>query len=130
MCGTFTVQTDPSRGLLLLTLSGFFNRCETLALRDARDAALAGLGTAPNQHVTLCDVSSCKIQAQDIVEVFATMLADPASASSRLAIVTGSSLARMQVRRLTRQRSGLAFFDARRDAEAWLFEESRTIPIQ
>jgi len=122
MTANFSVRTESGRGLLILELSGFFTEGEIAGLAAARDAALATLGTAPNRHVTLCDVSECKIQPQEIVETFRSMLIDPRVAAARLAIVTGSSLARMQVRRLV-DRPSLAFFRSRPEAEAWLFAE-------
>jgi len=123
MTANFSVHTQADRGLLILELSGFFTVEEVAAFAAARDTALATLGTPPNRHVTLCDVSECKIQPQDIVETFRAMLIDPKVAAARLAIVTGSSLARMQVRRLV-DRPNLAFFTARREAERWLFAET------
>ena len=47
--------------------------------------------------------------------------------SRRIAVVTGSSLARMQVRRIL-SRNDAAFFDAEEDAEAWLFEDRAAMP--
>jgi len=124
MTANFSVQTDPERGLLIFELEGFFTVDAVASLAAERDAALAKLGTEPNRHVTLCDVSRCKIQPQEIVEAFRSMLIDPRVAAARLAIVTGSSLARMQVRRLV-DRPNLAFFPSRRQAEVWLFADTR-----
>jgi len=123
MTANFSVHTQSDRGLLILELSGFFTVEEVAAFAAERDAALATLGMPPNRHVTLCDVSECKIQPQDIVETFRAMLIDPRVAAARLAIVTGSSLARMQVRRLV-DRPNLAFFPSRGEAERWLFAET------
>lgn len=121
MSKDYTIATDPARGLLILRLSGFFDP-ESVARLDAeRREALARLGTAPNRHVTLCDVSACKLQAQDIVAAFGRVLADPAAASRRIAFVTGSSLARMQIRRML-SRAGMACFETTAQATAWLFE--------
>ena len=116
----FRIATDDSRCLLRIELGGFFEAADVVALAGERAMAIGRMRCGRNRHVTLCDVSACKIQAQDVTEVFAAMIADPAFQSRRLAIVTGSSLARMQVRRML-QRDGAAYFDDVASAEAWLF---------
>lgn len=60
-----------------------------------------------------------KIQAQDIVDAFSRVVGHPRFRSQRLAFVTGSSLSRLQTRRLA-DREGGEFFGAVADAEAWL----------
>ena len=118
---TFSVSIDPRCKLLRVRLSGFFQVDDVAALEVEKRAALARLGTAPNDHVTLVDVSACKLQPQDVFRAFQAAIADPRYMARRIAFVTGDSLSRMQVRRML-TRDDADFFDHVDTAEAWLFE--------
>ena len=119
MNGHFDITIDPARKLLRITLRGFFSAENVGEYLVAKNAALTRLNCRPNQHVTLVDVSASKLQSQDVVRAFQSTIADPRHQSRRIAIVTGSSLARMQVRRLlTRDNAGC--FETIEEAEAWL----------
>jgi len=118
---TYTMAIEPQRCLLRVTMSGFFALKNVAALEADRRKALARLGCARNTHYTLVDVSACKLQPQEVVGAFQSALADTRFMSRRIAFVTGSSLARMQVRRMM-TRDDADFFDTVKDAEAWLFE--------
>jgi len=124
MDATFDVTIEPGRKLLRVSLGGFFALGDVAALEVEKRAALVRLGCGPNQHVTLVDVTACKLQPQDVVGAFQATIAEPRYMARRIAFVTGSSLARMQVRRMT-TRNDAAIFDSVKAAEAWLFE---TIP--
>lgn len=118
MTGTYQLGTDPAHGLLRIKLAGFFDR-ETLERFAAEKAvAIASLGRAPNQHVTLCELIDCKLQAQDVVGAFARLIADPRSRARKLALVTDSPLGRMQLRRIIGDHARI--FDTRVEAERWL----------
>ena len=118
---TYSMAIEPRRCLLRVTMSGFFALEDVAALEADRCRALDRLGCARNQHFTLVDVSACKLQPQDVVRAFQSALAKPRYMSRRIAFVTGSSLARMQVRRML-TRDDADFFDTVEAAEAWLFE--------
>ena len=115
-----SIETDPSRDLLVLTLGGFATVDETNGFARAMADAVARLGCEPNQHVTLCDISGMKIQSQDAAQQFGVLLADRRYQSRKIAFVLGSSLARMQLRRLITSRVAECFED-RVTAERWLF---------
>lgn len=117
----FSVTTDPALHLLRVIMGGFFGINDVARLAEAHRIARLQLRCAPNQHLTLVDVSDCKLQAQEVVSAFQKMIGDPRYASRRLAFVTGSSLARMQVRRIL-TRPGTGLFDDVAQAEAWLLE--------
>lgn len=121
MSPTFSVTTDPARKLLRVILSGFFDLQDVAAVEVKKRAALVKLGCAQNEHITLVDVSACKLQPQDVVRAFKVAISDPRYMSRRIAFVTGSSLSRMQVRRML-DRDDAAFFDTVDAAEAWLFK--------
>lgn len=116
----YTINVDPARDLLEFTLTGFFAPEDVARFAADKKAAYARLTCPRNGHLTLVDVSDCKIQPQSVVDAFRQVLADPNHQARRLAFVTGSSLARMQVRRLAEHRA-LRYFEDRASARVWLF---------
>jgi hypothetical protein len=126
MDATYSVTIDPRRGLLHIELGGFFSLTDVEALEAEKRAALSRLGLPRNTHLTLVDVSRCKLQAQDVFRAFQSAIADTRYMARRLAFVTGSSLARMQIRRMT-TRDDAKFFATIAEAEAWLFEPAAAI---
>lgn len=117
MDANFSIDPEPRLNLMRVRMSGFFSGADVGAFSTAYRAGLATL--QPNQ-LTLVDITEMKIQAQDIVGAFASMLATPEIRSRKLAFVCGSTLARLQAQRLT-DRPGVEFFRTVEDAEAWLF---------
>jgi hypothetical protein len=122
---TYEIMIEPARKLLRVTLSGFFEERDVESLEAAKIAALGRLGLAPNQHLTLVDVSSCKLQPQDVVRAVQSAINDPRYMAKRIAVVIGTSPARMQVRRVL-LRDDAAFFDTTEAAETWLFQALET----
>ena len=119
MLPTYSISIDPHRYLLRLSLSGFFDRPTLTRFVADRNAAVVRLGCRPKSHVTLCDLTACKLSTPEIVEDFRQMVGDPRYASRRLAFVVEASLARMQLRRVV-QRDDVAYFTDVADAERWL----------
>lgn len=122
MSADFTIDVEPERDLVRIRMSGFFTPEDIDAFLAARATAHGRLTCAPNQHLTLNDLREMKIQAQESVEMFRTMLADPAYRSRRLAFVMGRTLARTQLNRALDQRYARCFEDVP-TAEAWLFAD-------
>jgi hypothetical protein len=120
MAAHFTVRAEPSRDLIRITMSGFFNPDDIQAFCDARAAEHARLTCGPNQHVTLNDLRAMKVQAQDVVAAFQNLLADPAYRSRKLAFIVDRTLARSQLMRALNGRTAKCF-ENRVDAEQWLF---------
>ena len=123
MTSGYEIQLDPVRKLMTLTLSGFFDVQQVPKIADDIAAAIGRLNCPPNQHLTLVDVCDSKLQAQDTVAAFGAIIARPHLMARRLAVVVGSSLARMQVRRIL-LRDDAQVFDSRTEARAWLFGDS------
>jgi hypothetical protein len=126
MTAEFSIAPDRMRGLLHVTMGGFFTPDDVAAFRNELEIKLQLLRCSPNAHVMLCDVRCMKIQPQEIVSTFAQIVGNPRYRSRRLAFVTGSSLSRLQARRLT-DRDGVSFFQHIELAEQWLFQ---TIPSE
>ncbi len=115
----YTIETEPARDLVRITLSGFFSSGDVGRFNAERIAAYAAFGPAIKRHVTLCDVRALKIQPQEVVAAFAELAGDPRYISRRLAVVTGASLAKTQTKRAT-ERDSVAYFSNTAEAEAWL----------
>ncbi|HEX8415552.1 MAG TPA: hypothetical protein VF637_16980 [Sphingomicrobium sp.] len=119
---SFEITVDVASRLVRLKVGGLFTLDDVQAFAAEQRAAYAKLGTARGRHRTLCDVSECKIQLQEVFAAFRQLLDDPWLMSERMAFVTGRSPAKMQVRRLI-SRDTCRFFDGVREAEQWLREQ-------
>ena len=130
MSSAFRLSADPRRNLLVIELSGFFEEADVSRFAAEKQAAHRELACRPNEHVTMVDVTDCKIQGQAVVGAFAAMIADQRYKGRKLAFVTGSSLAKMQVRRLIEGKAEARCFDNRNVAEAWLTEDCVAAPAR
>jgi hypothetical protein len=125
MQGSYTIEIDDQRNLARMTLKGFFNPDLLRQFVEERNARYARLSPG---HVTLADVREMQIQTQDMVDAFRRMLNDPASQSRKLAFVTASSLARMQLIRAAEARVA-RLFETVEGAEAWLMSDDAGEPL-
>jgi hypothetical protein len=123
MSAEFSIDVDPAQSLVRIRMSGFFAPEDIAAFLAARREAHARLTCGPNEHLTLNDLRDMKIQAQESVELFRDLLADPAFRSRRLAFVIGRTLARTQLGRALDRRYARTFEDPWA-AEAWLLSGS------
>ena len=119
MSGHFTISAEPKRDLVRIKMSGFFTRDDIERFIAARREAHAQLYCGPNEHLTLNDLTEMRIQSQDMVDAFRTLLADPHYRSRRLAFIIGPTLARSQLFRALDARCARTFDDPWA-AEAWL----------
>lgn len=119
MMPRMSIDVEPQRDLVRITLAGFFAPADVARFVAERDAAHQRLRCGPNQHLTLVDIRAMRIQSQDSVAAFQQVLGDPRMVSRRLAFVVARSLARLQIRRAAAEREA-AYFTAIEDAEAWL----------
>lgn len=115
----FEIILNRDDGCITLRMGGFFQPTDIEDLALALTHAIERLGTEPNAHRTLCDITAMKIQTQESVAIFAGVVGSPKLRSAKLAFVTGATLARMQARRLT-SRENVAFFDDVEQALCWL----------
>lgn len=113
-------HTELERDFVQITLAGFFDADMLSRLRDARLNALAQLYCEPNQHLTLVDISGLRLQPQTLLPRFCAEIGDPGLRSRRLAFIVGSSVVRMQLRRVT-VRDDLFVAPSTEAARAYLF---------
>ena len=115
----YVITVDRVAAFVRIRLGGFFTVDDVRDFAAAQARAYAALATARGRHITLCDVSECKIQLQEVVEAFRGLLTDKSLMSERMAFVTGVSPAKMQIRRLI-ARDTCRFFEDVGSAERWL----------
>lgn len=120
----FTISVDRRRGMVKIVMNGFFTADDIEDFLEARREAHASLGWPRYRHLTMNDVREMKIQAQEVVERFQNLLADPEYRSRRLAFIVGPTLARLQLERALAGRDDARCFEDPAEAEAWLFEEA------
>ena len=125
MNGSATITVDRECRILTFHAEGFFDEEGVTRLAEKKAAALRSLGGRPSDHVSIVDVTKCKIQSQEIVVAFASLIQDRTSASKRLAFVAGPGcLMRMQLRRMKGGEEVSRLFDDVASAKQWLMDES------
>lgn len=130
MSDKFTFILDRSRGLVRISMQGFYNLEDVAAFFDGRRKAHAELGLPPNTHLTLNDLRGMKIQQQEVVQAFQSGLAVPEEKARKLAIVVDAAIARAQANRAINSPDTRYFTDIE-SAEAWLFEDkSMAAPLR
>ena len=119
MSASYNIAVDRFRKLLEVTLTGFFSPADAGRVIQEIRESISGLPGPANSHVTLVDVRQLKLQPQDVIAAVAGQIANPRYRSRRLAFVVGSSVARMQVRRLL-IRDEVGVFEDPDEAKRWL----------
>ena len=115
----FDIVVEPEHKLIRANLHGFFDPATVAQFGRAVQMASAGMGCRSGEHLLLVDTTGCTLQAQEVVGAFQALITDSPLKSKRIAIVTGGSLSRMQVRRILVRDQALMFDDAD-DAEYWV----------
>jgi len=119
----FTFVIDRDRGLVRISMHGFYGLRDVAAFFDARRKAHAELGLPDNAHMTLNDLRGMKIQSQEVIQAFQQGLAVPEEKARKLAIVVDAAMARGQANRAINS-SDTRYFTDVESAEAWLFAEA------
>jgi hypothetical protein len=127
MTAKFSFRIDRARGLVRITMAGFYDLGDVAAFFEARRSAHAELGLPPNQHLTLNDLRRMQIQKQDVIEAFQTGLAAPEEKARKLAIVVDAAMARSQANRAIASPDTRYFTDVA-EAEAWLLADEEVAP--
>ena len=123
MSDKFTFTLDRDRGLVRISMHGFYRLRDVAAFFEARRGAHAALGLPRNAHVTLADLRDMKIQQQEVIEAFQQRLAVPEERARKLAIVVDAAMARAQASRAI-SASDTRYFTDVESAEAWLFADA------
>ncbi len=114
----YRIEGNHSKGVLIATLSGMMTVAEVGSYID--DVKRAFVAHRLRQYSMVIDVSACPIQHQDVIQAMGEHMASMPKATA-LAVVTGSSLAKMQVRRLFTQPYA-RIVDTVADGVAWVSE--------
>lgn len=116
----FTITHQPTYNIVEAALSGFFDMDEFERYVAEVEPIIRRAARQPDSYLMLLDVSGCAIQSQVIMAAFQGHLANVPKA--RLcAVVTGSSIVRLQVRRVMGA-PNLKMFESRENGLAWLIE--------
>ena len=129
MSEKFRFEIDRARGLVRITMSGFYEPEDIAAFAEARKKAHAELGMPPNKHMTLNDLRDMKVQSQDTVRAFQAMLTAPEYRSRKLAFVVDRNLAAMQLERTLIARDAQIFTDVA-SAERYLFADEDNAEVR
>jgi hypothetical protein len=127
MSQKFTFTLDRDRGLVRITMHGFYTVADVAAFLEARRKALAELGLPRNTHITLNDLRGMQIQTQEVIQAFQQGLAVPEEKARKLAIVVDAAMARSQANRAINSADTHYFSDVEA-AEAWLFADGPAVP--
>jgi hypothetical protein len=119
LAGSIEVTVDAAQRLVTYTIVGFLDAELARRLGERQTAAMAQLRCSANMHLTMIDISRCKIQPQDVIETFRGILADSRYQARKLAVVVGSSLAKMQIRRVL-HRDTVTYVETAAEARRWL----------
>jgi PhoPQ-activated pathogenicity-related protein len=121
MRATYSIHVEPW-GFLRFRLAGLFDQ-ETFARFAAeRRLAFVRLTCAPNAHLTLVDLNDFLLQPRLLADAFQQFVLAPDTRSRRMALICGTSAARLQVRRLIASRDDIRLFADEASAMAWLME--------
>jgi hypothetical protein len=93
MSSDFSICVEPERALIRTRLSGFFALDDVRAFLDAWQEAFPTLRCLPSTHLSLVDISSMKIQSQEVIATFQEMVSASETPARRLAFVVGCTLA-------------------------------------
>ena len=113
----YKLTVEQSFNIVELQLSGCLSVAE-VARYGGEFLGYFGSGRLRVGYRMLLDVTSCAIQPQETIAAFGRQVRDTPNAS-RIAIVTGSSVIRLQVRRVMTQPYA-KLFDDRPEAMDWL----------
>ena len=115
----YRIEINRDLDLLDVTLLGFFELDDIAAMRLDLIDAIGLLRCPTGGHLALYDVRETKIQSQQVVQALRAMSDRKGIIARRIAVVTGSSLMKMQIPRILVNRES-ACFDNRTTAKAWL----------
>ena len=120
----FDITFDRHQSLVDATLSGFLALPEVARYAGKVEPIIRRAALVNGSYLMLIDVSGCSIQSQQVVAAFQQHVGGVPRAR-RCAVVTGSSIIRMQIRRIIGKGSTMRIFGDRGDATTWLIGTER-----
>jgi hypothetical protein len=121
----FTIATDARLKLIRTAFQGFLTMEEVVEWGRQEQEAVVALGCRSREFLLYVDTSLCAIQSQEVVALFQKLIATSKRKARRIAIMQGSSLTKMQTRRIVAGVDYIRHFSDRTEAETWLFEDEK-----
>jgi hypothetical protein len=119
----FTIATDESRKLMIVTMSGFFTPEDATSCAGQVQLAAAAAKWRTGEFLLLVDALDGSVQSQPVIEAFQAGIAISTLRARKIAVASSSYLSRMQTKRIiTGKVAGL--FMTRAEAEDWLFTDA------
>lgn len=117
----FSIDVEPSRKLIRVSMSGFMDTAEVAAFLEQEQQAVIQMGCGSEGFLLLVSANDAVIQSKEVVAALTTAVQSAPLKASKIAVVRGSSLTRMQTQRIISIRDNAAIFCTLKDAEEWLF---------
>jgi hypothetical protein len=119
----FTITTDEARKLMTVTMSGFLTPEDATSCAAQVQISAAAIGWRTGEFLLLVDSLESSVQSQSVIEAFQAGIAASSLRARKIAVLSTSSLARMQTKRIvTGKVAGM--FENRAEAEQWLFADA------
>lgn len=122
------VLADRTNAISFARVAGFMDAEGLLQLSAQMDEVAFEFGEQVSRHGRLIDLSLAKAAPPSAIVALSREISDPRRTSlraKRVAYFGASPLVQQQVRRLCALRSGLALFNSRQAAHAWLMAADR-----
>lgn len=116
----YILSVDRKHKMVLLKLVGMLTADEVQQMYAEEYQAVRAMGCRLGDHVVLADLTECSIQMQVVSSALQQVVQEKGKAK-RVAMYTGSSLAKMQASRIAMTQNA-AVFQNKADALAWLME--------
>jgi hypothetical protein len=116
--GQYRLDVRSPGDLIISTLEGFFSLPQVAAYTREVEALIGRCSLSHGGYRIVIDISTCAIQSQEVTAAFARHVSS-VPRSRRVAVVTRSSIIRMQIRRVI-GRPELAVFEHLPEALLWI----------
>lgn len=121
----FDIDIDPTRNRVHIVYRGGWNRAKVERFSAELEIAMLRMqagGARRGDYLVLIDQREQGIIPQDVMPYFDALIAGTAPLARRIAVLTNSALARMQVKRVTGPASQFRLFVSAAEAWAWIDE--------
>lgn len=122
----YNIEIDPEAERIRLVFTGFWSESDAKRLASDLSTALlrmAAGGARPGHYLGLIDTRGLMILTPEMVARFRAFALGPGTLAQRVAVLTGSTLHTMQMRRIG-PAPRYQYFQSELDALVWLEEAS------